>query len=46
MPKAASAPAVATPAQAIDLQQLGEQLNRLEQKVDRLTALLLKQQQD
>ena len=34
------------PAQAVDLQQLGEQLNRLEQKVDRLTALLLKQQQD
>ena len=45
-PAPASAPAVATPAQAIDLQQLGEQLNRLEQKVDRLTALLLKQQQD
>ncbi|MNQ30140.1 hypothetical protein D3C85_434740 [compost metagenome] len=45
-PAPASAPAVAAPAQAIDLQQLGEQLNRLEQKVDRLTALLLKQQQD
>ena len=45
-PAPASAPAVAAPAQAVDLQQLGEQLNRLEQKVDRLTALLLKQQQD
>ena len=49
-PAPASAPAAAAPAQAqaqaIDLQQLGEQLNRLEQKVDRLTALLLKQQQD
>lgn len=42
----APAPAAAAPAQAIDLQQLSEQLNRLEQKVDRLTALLLKQQQD
>ena len=37
---------LAAPAQAVDLQQLGEQLNRLEQKVDRLTALLLKQQPD
>ncbi len=49
-PAPASAPAAAAPAQAqaqaIDLQQLSEQLNRLEQKVDRLTALLLKQQQD
>ena len=45
-PTPASAPAAAAPAQAIDLQQIGEQLNRLEQKVDRLTALLLKQQQD
>lgn len=45
-PAPASAPAVAAPAQAVDLQQLGEQLNRLEQKVDRLTALLLKQQPD
>ena len=45
-PAPASAPAAAAPAQDIDLQQLGEQLNRLEQKVDRLTALLLKQQQD
>lgn len=47
-PAPASAPAAAAPAQAqaIDLQQLGEQLNRLEQKVDRLTALLLKQQPD
>ncbi|WP_429163921.1 DNA-binding protein [Aeromonas rivipollensis] len=43
-PAPASAPAAAAP--AIDLQQLSEQLNRLEQKVDRLTALLLKQQQD
>ncbi|WP_411166821.1 hypothetical protein Aeroheme_01060 [Aeromonas sp. DSM 116730] len=42
----APAPAAAAPAQAIDLQQLSEQLNRLEQKVDRLTTLLLKQQQD
>ncbi|MGL6231502.1 hypothetical protein ACSZMQ_10390 [Aeromonas rivipollensis] len=49
-PAPASAPAAAAQAQAqaqaIDLQQLGEQLNRLEQKVDRLTALLLKQQPD
>lgn len=43
-PAPASAPAAAAP--AIDLQQLSEQLNRLEQKVDRLTALLLKQQPD
>ncbi|MFM5136542.1 hypothetical protein [Aeromonas rivipollensis] len=49
-PAPASAPAAAAQAQAqaqaIDLQQLSEQLNRLEQKVDRLTALLLKQQPD
>ena len=43
-PAPASAPAVAAP--AIDLQQLSEQLNRLEQKVDRLTDLLLNQKPD
>ncbi len=46
-PAPASAPA--TPpeaAPAVDLQQLSEQLNRLEQKVDRLTALLLDHKQD
>lgn len=35
-----------TPADAVNLQQLSEQLNRLEQKVDRLTALLLQRQPD
>ncbi|WP_043758681.1 DNA-binding protein [Aeromonas taiwanensis] len=46
-PAPASAPA--TPpeaAPAVDLQQLSEQLNRLEQKVDRLTALLLSHKPD
>lgn len=38
--------AAATPAQSVNLQQLSEQLHRLEQKVERLTALLLKQQPD
>ncbi|MFM7968091.1 DNA-binding protein [Aeromonas sp. A-5] len=38
--------AVPQPAPELTLQQLAEQLARLEQKVDRLTALLLKQQQD
>ena len=43
-PAAAMPPVVAaSPAEAISLQQLSEQLHRLEQKVDRLTALLLKQ---
>ena len=48
-PSATTTPAVAKPelaADTVNLQQLSEQLNRLEQKVDRLTALLLKQQQD
>ena len=46
---AATTPAVAKPelaADAVSLQQLSEQLNRLEQKVDRLTALLLQRQPD
>lgn len=38
--------ATKTPADAVNLQQLSEQLNRLEQKVDRLTALLLQRQPD
>lgn len=43
-PIAATAPVVAAPpAEVVSLQQLSEQLDRLEQKVDRLTALLLKQ---
>ncbi|WP_314927982.1 hypothetical protein [Aeromonas piscicola] len=48
-PSAATTPAVAKPelaADAVNLQQLSEQLNRLEQKVDRLTALLLQRQPD
>ena len=35
-----------TQADAVNLQQLSEQLNRLEQKVDRLTTLLLQRQPD
>ena len=43
-PTAATTPVVASPpTEAVNLQQLSEQLHRLEQKVDRLTALLLKQ---
>ncbi|MBV7597534.1 hypothetical protein [Aeromonas sp. sia0103] len=43
-PIAATPPVVAaSPAEVVSLQQLSEQLDRLEQKVDRLTALLLKQ---
>ena len=46
---AATTPTVAKPemaADAVNLQQLSEQLNRLEQKVDRLTTLLLQRQPD
>ena len=43
-PIAATPPVVAAPpAEVVSLQQLSEQLDRLEQKVERLTALLLKQ---
>ena len=48
-PAPATIPAPAdtdTQADAINLQQLSEQLNRLEQKVDRLTTLLLQRQPD
>ncbi|WP_287147191.1 hypothetical protein [Aeromonas sp.] len=48
-PSAATTPAVAKPemaADAVNLQQLSDQLNRLEQKVDRLTTLLLQRQPD
>ncbi|MDM5149861.1 hypothetical protein [Aeromonas salmonicida] len=48
-PAPASTPAAAdagTQADAVNLQQLSEQLNRLEQKVDRLTTLLLQRQPD
>lgn len=48
-PPPASTPAAAdtgTQADAVNLQQLSEQLNRLEQKVDRLTTLLLQRQPD
>lgn len=43
-PASVTDPVVTAPAETISLQQLSEQLNRLEQKVDRLTALLLKRQ--
>jgi tetrahydromethanopterin S-methyltransferase subunit B len=36
----------ANPTELVSLQQLSEQLHRLEQKVDRLTDLLLKRQPD
>ncbi len=45
----ATTPAVTKPEMApdaVNLQQLSEQLNRLEQKVDRLTTLLLQRQPD
>ncbi|ASI24099.1 TPA: hypothetical protein P2K97_001038 [Aeromonas salmonicida] len=48
-PAPASTPAAAdtgTLADTVNLQQLSEQLNRLEQKVDRLTTLLLQRQPD
>ncbi|WP_265421697.1 DNA-binding protein [Aeromonas salmonicida] len=46
-PAPASTPAdTGTQADAVNLQQLSEQLNRLEQKVDRLTTLLLQRQPD
>ncbi|WP_346204891.1 hypothetical protein [Aeromonas salmonicida] len=48
-PPPASPPAAAdtgTQVDAVNLQQLSEQLNRLEQKVDRLTTLLLQRQPD
>ena len=46
-PTPASTPAdTGTQADAVNLQQLSEQLNRLEQKVDRLTTLLLQRQPD
>lgn len=48
-PAQASTPAAAdtgTQADVVNLQQLSEQLNRLEQKVDHLTTLLLQRQPD
>lgn len=48
-PAPASTPAAAdtgTQADTVNLQQLSEQLNRLEQKVDHLTTLLLQRQPD
>ncbi|MGY3902805.1 hypothetical protein ACW5XF_10105 [Aeromonas lusitana] len=40
-PAPAADPVAATQPEPVSLQQLCDQLNRLEQKVDRLTALLL-----
>ncbi|MEG0008286.1 MAG: hypothetical protein RR721_00690 [Aeromonas sp.] len=40
-PAPASDPVAATQPEPVSLKQLSDQLNRLEQKVDRLTALLL-----
>ncbi|MCE9932916.1 DNA-binding protein [Aeromonas salmonicida] len=45
-PPASTPAATGTQADAVNLQQLSEQLNRLEQKVDRLTTLLLQRQPD
>ncbi|WP_265451971.1 DNA-binding protein [Aeromonas salmonicida] len=45
-PPASTPAATGTQVDAVNLQQLSEQLNRLEQKVDRLTTLLLQRQPD